>query len=239
MFTPNVSRLQRWFPVRGAEFEMATGSAFAQDRWVVNPHLTMNLGVRFEHAASRATAGSAARIGTNRAVPRLGASYDLNGDGRTVFLGSYAQYSGKYNDTQFSKNTLAGNSNRYTTVYTGPAGEGRDFAAGFDPASYSGPVVGATFPALNILYDKNLSSPLTHEFTAGIARTLGKAGYVKSVYVQRKTTNFVEDFVQLANGMSPIVVDNVTVGFTDNVLYQNSDVPRREYRAVEFMGHGR
>jgi Carboxypeptidase regulatory-like domain/TonB-dependent Receptor Plug Domain len=239
VFTPNVSRLQRWFPIRGAEFEMTTRSGFAQDRWVVNPHLTMNLGVRIEHAESKATAGAASPIRSTRAVPRLGATYDLDGDGRTVLLGSYSQYSGKYNDTQFSKNTLAGNSNRYTTVYTGAAGEGRDFAAGFDPGNYAGPVVGATFPAVNILFDRDLSSPLTHEVTMGAARLFGHAGYVKGVYVQRKTTNFVEDFVEIANGAAPIVIDGVAVGTTDNVLYKNSDTPKREYRAVELMSEGR
>ena len=43
--------------------------------------------------------------------------------------GTYGHYSGKYNDVQFSRNTNVGNADRYTMVqYTGPAGEGRDFA---------------------------------------------------------------------------------------------------------------
>ena len=150
--------------------------------------MTVNLGLRFEHATSRDTAGGASSVDVNRVVPRLGASYDLKADGKTVLLGTYAQYSGKYNDTQFSKNTLVGNSERYTTAYTGPNGEGRDFAAGFDPASYSGAVVAATFPTLNIQFDKNLSSPLTHEFTAGAARMLGAGSYVNTnLYVFDKS----------------------------------------------------
>src|SRR5207253_2615265 len=77
-------------------------------------------------------------VDAKRLVPRLGASYDPMGSGRVVLQGSYARYSGKYNDQQFSKNTLVGNSNRYGFAYSGPAGEGRDFAAGFDPANYAG-----------------------------------------------------------------------------------------------------
>ena len=239
VFTPGVSRLQQWFPHRGATFDMATMSAYVQDRWVASPHMTFNLGMRYEHAGSHASAGGASNVDVNRVVPRLGASYDVTADGRMVLLGTYAQYSGKYNDTQFSRNTLVGNSERYTTVYTGAAGEGRDFAAGFDPANYAGAVVAATFPTLNILFDKNLSSPLTHEFTVGAARMLGRASYLKGVYVQRKTTNFVEDFAQLSNGISNIVVNGVAVGTTDNILYKNSDLPSRAYRAVELTGQHR
>jgi outer membrane receptor protein involved in Fe transport len=239
VFTTGTSRLQRWFPHRGAEFNMTTLSAYAQDRWVANPHVTFNLGMRYEHASSNASAGGSTDVDVNRIVPRLGASYDVNADGKTVVLGTYAQYSGKYNDTQFSRNTLVGNSERYTTVYTGPNGEGRDFAAGFDPANYAGAVVAASFPTLNVLFDKNLSSPLTHEFTVGAARTLGASSYVKGVYVQRKTTNFVEDYSQIANGISNIVVNGVTVGTTDNILYKNSDLPKRTYSALEFLGQHR
>jgi hypothetical protein len=239
VFTPGVSRLQQWFPQRGAEFTMTTMSAYVQDRWVASPHLTFNLGMRYEHAGSNAGAAGSTNVDQNRVVPRLGAGYDVNADGKTVLLGTYAQYSGKYNDAQFSKNTLVGNSERFATVYTGPAGEGRDFAAGFDPANYAGAVASATFPTLNILFDKNLSAPLTHELTMGAARLLGKSGYFKAVYIQRKTTHFVEDFSQLSNGISNIVVNGVTVGTTDNILYQNSDLPRRSYSALELTGQSR
>lgn len=237
MFVPGTSRLQRWVPYPGAQFNMRTAAAYVQDRWVASPHFTFNLGMRFEHASSEATGGINA-INANRAVPRLGGAYDVKADGRTVLQASYSQYAGKYNDVQFSKNTNVGNSDRYTTVYQGPAGGGREFAAGFDVNNYAN-VVAGIFPAVNIRFDDQLSSPLTHEFTFGAAQMLGKGSYLKAVYVQRKATNFVEDFTEFANGMSPLVVNGVTVGTADNVLYKNSDLPRREYRALEFMGQHR
>src|SRR5438270_263076 len=142
---------------------MTTVSAYVQDRWVAGRHVTFSLGARFEHAADRATAGGGTEINATRVVPRLGVSYDLKADGKTILLGTYAQYSAKYSDTQFSKNTLVGNSNRYGFAYSGPAGECRDFAAGFDPANYAGSVYLATFPNLNIKFDPKLSSPVTGE----------------------------------------------------------------------------
>ncbi len=73
MFVPGVSRVQRWIPHRGAEFNMTTTSAYAQDRWIVSPNLTLNLGMRLEHAGSEATNGPKSP-GISRVVPRLGAA---------------------------------------------------------------------------------------------------------------------------------------------------------------------
>jgi hypothetical protein len=234
LFVPGTSRLQRWIPHRGAEFNMRTLSAYVQDQWVASPKLTLNLGMRFEHASSEATGGITA-VSTSRLVPRLGASYDVEGNGQTVLQGSFSQYSGKYNDVQFSRNSNVGNSDRYTTVYQGPAGEGRAFAAGFDPANYSG-VVAGTFPALNIRFADDISSPVTTEFTVAAGRTFGRRSYAKAIFVQRNTSRFIEDFTVFSNGTSPVLIDGETVGALDNVLYRNTDEPKREYRALEFVG---
>jgi carboxypeptidase family protein/TonB-dependent receptor-like protein len=236
-FVPGVSRVQRWIPHRGAEFNMTTTSVYAQDRWMASPNLTLNLGVRLEHAGSDATNGPKSP-GTSRVVPRLGAAYDLNGDGHTVLQASFSQYSGKYNAVQFSRNTNVGNSDRYTLVYNGPAGEGRSFAPGFELGNYSG-VVAGTFPALNVQFADNLSSPLTTEYTFGAARTFGTRSYAKLLFVQRKTSNFIEEFILHANGRTPIVIDGATLGQLDNIVYDNSSEMTREYQAVQLMGQHR
>src|SRR4029079_3529515 len=57
VFTPgSASRFATWLPYRGGQFDMTTASAYLQDRWVASPHLTLNLGMRYEHASSEATA---------------------------------------------------------------------------------------------------------------------------------------------------------------------------------------
>ena len=234
MFVPGSTRVQRWIPHRGAEFNQTTTSAYVQDRWVVSPQLTLNLGMRFEHASSEATTGqkSPGHV-ARRAAPRRG--YDVNGNGETVLQATFSQYSGKYNAVQFSRNTNVGNSDRYTLSYVGPAGEGRSFAPGFDLNNYSG-VVAGTFPALNVQFADDLSSPVTTEYTLGAARTFGARSYAKAVFVQRKTSNFIEEFILFANGKTPIVVDGATLGQLDNIVYDNSDEMKREYQALQFMG---
>ena len=237
MFVPGTTRVQRWIPHRGAEFNQTTTSAYVQDRWIVSPQLTLNLGMRLEHSGSDATTGQKSP-GLSRVVPRLGAAYDVTGDGDTVLQATFSQYSGKYNAVQFSRNTNVGNSDRYTMVYNGPAGEGRSFAPGFDLNNYAG-VVAGTFPALNVAFADDLSSPVTTEYTLGAARMFGSRSYAKFVFVNRNTSNFIEEFIQHANGRTPIAVNGVTLGQLDNIVYENSDAMTREYQALQFMGQHR
>jgi hypothetical protein len=234
LFVPGTSRVQRWIPHRGAEFNLTTTSAYLQDRWIASSKLTVNLGMRFEHVSSEASGGINS-VSASRIVPRLGASYDVTGNGDTVVHATVSQYSGKYSSVLFSRNTNVGNSDRYTTVYNGPAGEGRGFAPGFDVNNYSG-VVAGTFPALNVSFAEDVSSPVTTEYTVGIARTFGTRTYGKAVFVGRKTSNFIEEFILRSNGTIPIVWNGTTLGEVDNIVYDNTDDMRREYRAVQLIG---
>ena len=95
--TPSRSRAGDWFY-----------TAFMNDSWQVNGRLTLNLGIRFDrfraflpeqhHAASRFNVSpqsfAAIRnlIDWNVAAPRVGTSFDLNGDGRTIVKSSYGLY---------------------------------------------------------------------------------------------------------------------------------------------------
>jgi hypothetical protein len=83
-------------------------AAFAQDSWQVNRRVTINLGVRFdryriflpaqEHPSGRfnAVPQSFAAADTvmdwNVLAPRVGASFDLTGDGRTILKPGYGRY---------------------------------------------------------------------------------------------------------------------------------------------------
>ena len=80
---------------------------------------------------------------------------------------------------------------------------------------------------------------MTTEFTLGAARTFGARSYGKVVFVQRKTSNFIEEFILRANGTTPIVVNGATLGQADNVVYDNNDDMKRGYQALQFMGQHR
>ena len=66
-----------------------------QDRWQVGSRLTLNLGVRIEKEALPSFNGIDVPFSfdwTDKIAPRLGASYDLFGDGKTKIFGSYGKY---------------------------------------------------------------------------------------------------------------------------------------------------
>src|SRR5207253_11468190 len=141
---------------------------------------------------------------------RLGASYSVTSDGRTVVQATYGHYAGKYNDVQFSRNSNVGNADRLVGSYIGPAGEGRDFAPGFDPANYQ--TISGTFPTANVAFDRNLSSPLTREFTFAFARVLGDAGWARATYVNRHAMHFVDNYITMAEGTTTIVRGGANLG---------------------------
>jgi len=231
VFTTNTSRLATWMPARGAAIDITTASFFASDRWSVGPRLTLDLGLRYEHVGTEADLQSQP-VHASALTPRLGASYALTGDGRTVVSATYAHYSGTYNDVQFSRNSSAGNADRITSTYTGPSGEGLGFAAGMNPANYT-TIVSGTFPTANISFAGDLSSPLTKEATLSLSREFGHGLWARGRFVHRRATDFVEDYITIDNGKTVVTRNGVNFGTFDNAVYRNSDIPKREYDAFD------
>ena len=92
-------------------------------------------------------------------------AFDPRGNGRTIVQATYGTYGGRYGQTQFATNTNVGGPSEIDYVYTGPAGQGADFAPGFDIANYTD-VVFANFPTANIRIADDLSAPRVSEATA-------------------------------------------------------------------------
>jgi hypothetical protein len=244
IFVPHVTYIERWIPTRGAEINIETQSLFVNDRWRLNDHWSFNLGVRYEDVASDAT-GGITTIDTSRVVPRLGASYDVLGDGRYRLDATFAQYAGKYSEAQFSENTTVGNPRGVFLEYVGPVGIGFDFAPAFDLGNYV--PFAADDGTANVFVDDDISSPVVTEFTLGGGLEIGRGGYLKAVYTNRSYDDFVEDFLCAAEagvpcqgpgdtGTVPVNVEGVDAGIQNISIYQNSDIPERNYQALQLIG---
>ena len=243
-FVPGVNYAINWVPTRGAEIEINTLSAFVNDSWRLNDHWSFNVGVRYEDVESDAT-GGITTIDTSRVVPRLGASYDLRGDGKYRFDATYGQYSGKYSESQFAENTVVGNPRGVFLVYAGPFGIGRDFAPGFDLNNYV--PFGASDATANQFVADDIQSPVVDEWTLSAGMGLPRGGYLKAIYTNREYSDFVESFTCTADpgvpcpgpgdtGVSFVTVEGIDVGLTNNEVLDNSDVPSREYQAIQVLG---
>jgi outer membrane receptor protein involved in Fe transport len=235
-FVPGRTQVQHWLPTRGAELNTDNNSFFVQDHWVATPQLSFDLGVRAEKVKSHSTGGIIG-VDTSDVVPRLAAAFDPKGDGKTVFHATYGWYSGRYNDTQVGANSAVGNPALTIGIYDGPAGQGRGFAAGFDPANYV--TVFGSFPTANVSIAKGLSSPITKEFTVSVGRELGGRGAAQVTYVQRHTDNFIEDFTDIANGTTDVAQNGIDFGTFTNIVFRNSNAPKRDYQGMVFQGNYR
>jgi hypothetical protein len=233
VFTPGVSQIQHWMAVRGAQVDLTTKSLYLNDKWALNRHWSFNIGARAEWAGGSAT-GGIQPVKASRIVPRLGLTFDPRGDGKFKLDATYSQYAGKYSQTQFANNTNVGNPDLVYYAYTGPAGQGRAFAPGIDPANYT-QVLGGNFPTANVHYDPNIKSPVTKEWTGAAGVNLGNGGYVKAIYTWRKITDFVQELVTRDTGITDVVKNGIDFGTFSNRLWANTNDGLREYSALQFQ----
>jgi outer membrane receptor protein involved in Fe transport len=230
VWTPGVSRVQNWLPTLGAIININTSSLYFQDHWIATPRLTVDLGTRFEAVRSNAT-GDIITVDTTTIVPRFGVTYDLEGNGRTVLQASYGHYAGKYSEAQFAANTDVGTPSRVTYGYTGPAGQGRDFAPSLNLLNFA-TIISASFPTANISVADGLHSPNVREFTTSIGRELGTRGFARATYQFRRWFDFVEDEINLTNGIVNVNRNGANIGNLSRVVIGNTNGVDREYQAL-------
>lgn len=226
-----------WLASRGAAIDLTTTSLYLHDRWAVNAHTTLDLGLRYERGRGE-TSDDFVTADTDSLAPRLGITYDISGNGNTVLQASYAHYAGKLHQNQFVRNTNVTNPSRVTRAYIGPSGQGVDFAPGYDPANYT--VLSAAFPSANVFLEDGLAPPTSREFTISAGRQLGDRGVVRALYTRRQITDVIEDFIDdpSAAGKTTVTVDGRAFT-TDNIYYRNSDDPQRDYQGLQFQGNYR
>jgi hypothetical protein len=229
-----VTKIGNWMATRGAKLDTTTDSLFINDRWNLNSHFSFNLGARYEKTKASATGGIVG-VDTSNFVPRLGASFDPAANGRFKFDVTYAQYVGRYNPAIIGANTPVGSPSLLYGYYIGPRGEGKDFAPGFNPANYK--FYYARVPTANVFFDDGLHAPISNEWSASAGIALPKSGWVKATFVNRNYTKFLENFILIGYGNTPISLNGVSGVVADNVHWSNSDIPERKYQALELQSH--
>ncbi len=229
----NDTRIGWWVSTRGAELDVTTDSLFINDRWDLNSNWTFNLGLRYEQVKSEAT-GNITSVDTDTIVPRLGVSFDPQGNGKYKFDVTYAEYSGRYNPSIIGRNSPVGSPALLYGYYVGPNGTGRNFAPGFNVNNYV--FYYASVPRANIFMEDGLASPVNEEFTVSAGMSLPRGGWLKATYVNRSLTGVIDDFITLDQGCSQVIFQGINAGCFDNIVYRNTDVPKREYEAIQLQG---
>ena len=230
VFVPGTSGLSFALADRGATLDIRTLSFFISDRVVLNSRWSLNLGLRYESVRSEAT-GGVLGVDTDTLVPRLALNFYPTD--KISLHATYAEYAGKYNESQFGQNTSVGNPEYYDTVYVGPPGEGLNFAPAFDLDNYA--LVGGSFPTANVFFAPGLSSPVAREMSLVAGRRLGTTAFAEVVFTDRRLRRFVEDFITIDGGFTRIIREGIDFGEFDNQHYRNSDAPKRHYQAVQIL----
>ncbi len=61
-------------------------------------------------------------------------------------------------------------------------------------------------------------------------------GYAEATYVHRDLSNVIEDFIDIDNGTTTVIVDGFDVGTFTNIVYRNTDAGWRQYDGMLFQG---
>jgi hypothetical protein len=208
-FSTYPERLSIRMPVPDDSFMQSKAIiAFVQDKWRVNPRLTLSLGVRYDLEVIPIRAGVVAPlmpdnadypVDKNNVAPRFGVVYDVSGRGSAVFRGGYGLFYDRTSLTVVDEINRQGvYSSSFTALFpaaqpdAGPS-QGR---APTDPMLVNGPVVNRAL--LNQLIpagtlNRNTGTvwmdipgrrvPYNHNVTFGYERQLGQSISVSADYI--------------------------------------------------------
>ncbi|MEM1177381.1 MAG: TonB-dependent receptor [Acidobacteriota bacterium] len=234
---PGTSLALNWLATRGAEVEIQTRSFFVNDIWQLNEHWSFNIGARYEDVNGE-TNSNITTVDSDALVPRLAATYDVRGDGKYRFDATYSEYAGKYSEAQFAQNTDVGNPALLAYIYVGPAGQGYDFAPAYDiENNYALFLVNDG--TQNVLVDGDITSPTVDEITLSAGMELDRGGFLKAIFTDRSYSDFVEDFITPTTGSTLVAVEGNPAGTFNNTFITNSDLPERDYQAIQIIGRTR
>ena len=211
------------------EYKLTNVSVYGQDT-ITHGKVTLQLGVRYDYNHDRALSSSVAAnplmpallpalnfpgaegVKFNNVSPRLGVTYNVTGDGKTVLHGNYAMYWGQVGTGAFSNqvNPVTRVSARYPWADLNHDGfvEPNEvmscdpvtkvclpLVAGGNPANFLSlvgnwdPANPASTTTANTI-DPNIKNDRTDEIIAGVDREIGAGFAVGANYIWRRYTNF-------------------------------------------------
>lgn len=245
-FRPIISAgdLLRWSPIavlsKGSDF--TTDSFFVNDKWDLSNKWSFNIGVRYDVNDGKDSAGN--QISDDSAFsPRIGAIYDIKGDGRMRVNASYSKYVSRIQETIGGAGG-GGTPSAIYYLYDGPqiGGIGSGLGSfdvleqffvwflGIGGTSNTSNLVGATVPGVNTRFNGSLKSPNTEEFTFGFGTQIGSKGFIRADVIDREWGDFYTTTTTPGDQITVLGND------LDMLTYTNTDKLERSYQAVQLQG---
>ncbi|HTK28865.1 MAG TPA: carboxypeptidase regulatory-like domain-containing protein [Vicinamibacterales bacterium] len=192
--------------------------AYFQDDWSVAPRFTMNLGIRYDVEPTVTNPGyevPAVQPGTRSVprtnfAPRVGFTYDLKGDGRSVIRGGIGRYYGNIL-LNIPMNEVRNRNQQVSITVLNP--------------SFTDPLQGLSFdqlltrPRNLVIMDNDYQAPRQDQVSIGLAQELGPRLAVQVDFVHLKGTN-----LQMSNNIN--FFENTALGVPVNPTVAGRPFPQ-------------
>ena len=229
--------------------DIRTYSFFLNDTWRLNSRLTFNLGARYDRNKSKDQGGKQVVKDSNWS-PRLGVTWDLNGDGKWRVNAGFARYVMGISTAIVDAGSVGGRTATYSYAYRGPsvntgatgpyltaddalpilfnwffAANGSDTGYPKNLATRNPPSV----PGVTTAVGEGLRAPNSDEYSVGLARALGAKGDVRIDYIYRNYRDFYGDFRDTTTGT---VFEPVSGRTFDLLVVRNTNEVERNYNGI-------
>ncbi len=178
-----------WVDVPAGKFENP-GTLFAgfiQDEWIINPHVTANIGFRYDSAKYENDVGKEI-LNTSLIQPRAGIAWDTKGDGTNVWKWSYGKY---MHPNMLAFTDLLNSKANATELYYIESFWGDLNGDGDLDDEILGAVYGG--PGGTIMDPKGIDPTYVIEYQVGYERRLTPKQGLKLTWVYKKTDDIIED----------------------------------------------
>ena len=219
---------------------------YVNDRWDLNAHLGLNLGLRWDRYAAHSQ-DTAISAGASGLSPRLGAKWDLFADGKWQAAASFSRYNAPALSNIVNSVSGAGNPTEIDYGYTGAYAVAPNFAQGFpgfvtqaaatNPLNWTA-LQGYASPTTTTVLAPNLRPPHTNEYQLSLAHSFKVAGqesFVKATLVRRDYKDLFD--LRVGNDGSvtpPAPYDQFGPSYLQ--VWENSAIARRVYKGLELDG---
>lgn len=241
-----------WDPLLGlsSTSDFATKSVYLNDRWSLNNHWNFNLGARYDKNEGHNQSG-VATVNDSAISPRLGAIFDVKGDGKHRLSLNYGRYVTKIDQGPADSTSTGGRYATYQFQYLGPelnapgtpAGQliptDQVIKAAFDWfhangfTSNNSLIYQLSIPGLTEKIKGNLKSPHMDEITLGYGVQLNNNSVLRADIIHRKWDDFYVTTRNLSTGQATTPTGaKVDVGFIEN---SGAGLSRR-YNALQLQG---